>query len=223
MTKPFIDNSKSSACCITKQSKSYADFIILDINLVFCIVFTPSVNPTIPFPLSKPNSVILVPSRFFVSVAVGRIFIFDLSRPRLFKKSTIDTLSITGDVFGIVTTEVTPPASAALLNVLKFSLYSNPGSPTKTRISTIPGNIYFSFKSINFSLDGILFLLTFLPIASIFPFSLTIKPPSSSNELRGSTIFAFKKYFFFIIHKIFLSKPFLQLLLTQLVLLLHFY
>ena len=52
------------------------------------------------------------------------MFILDLSLPLLFKKSTIDTLSITGDVFGIVTTDVTPPARAASLNVLKFSLYS---------------------------------------------------------------------------------------------------
>ena len=39
-------------------------------------------------------------------------------------KSTIETLSIIGLVLGIVTTDVTPPASAAWLNVRKFSLYS---------------------------------------------------------------------------------------------------
>ena len=84
----------------------------------------PSVKPIIPFFCNKPNSVIFVPSRFFVREAVGNILIFDLSLPLLFRKSTIETLSITGIVFGIVTTEVTPPESAALLNVLKFSLYS---------------------------------------------------------------------------------------------------
>ena len=66
----------------------------------------------------------LLPSVFLVNEAVGKILIFDLSLPLLFKKSTIETLSITGLVFGIVTTEVTPPDKAALLNVLKFSLYS---------------------------------------------------------------------------------------------------
>ena len=65
-----------------------------------------------------------MPSTFFVREAQGKIFILDLSLPLLFKKSTIDTLSITGSVFGIVTTEVTPPDKAALLRVLKFSLYS---------------------------------------------------------------------------------------------------
>ena len=123
-----------------------------------------------------------VPSRFFVKDAVGNIFIFALSLPLLFKKSTIETLSITGSVLGIVTTDVTPPDNAASLKVLKFSLYSNPGSPTKTLISTIPGIMYFSFRSIYFSLDGILFVLTFFPTASIFPFSPTIKPPISSIE-----------------------------------------
>ena len=66
----------------------------------------------------------LVPSIFLVRAALGKTFILDLSLPRLFKKSTIETLSIIGSVLGIVTTEVTPPARAALLSVLKFSLYS---------------------------------------------------------------------------------------------------
>ena len=57
-------------------------------------------------------------------------------------------------------------SNAALLKVLKFSLYSKPGSPTKTLISTNPGNIYFPFRSITLSRDGILFVLTFLPTAS---------------------------------------------------------
>ena len=38
------------------------------------------------------------------------------------------------------------------------------------------------FKSIYFSLEGILFVFTFLPTASIFPFSPTINPPISSIE-----------------------------------------
>ena len=41
------------------------------------------------------------------------MLIFDLSRPLLLIKSTIETLSIIGAVFGIVTTEVTPPDNAA--------------------------------------------------------------------------------------------------------------
>ena len=59
----------------------------------------------------------LVPSIFCVREAHGKIFIFDLSLPLLFKKSTIETLSITGSVLGIVTTEVTPPDKA---HYLKF-------------------------------------------------------------------------------------------------------
>ena len=138
------------------------------------------------------------PSVFTVNAAVGKIFILDLSLPLLLRKSTIETLSITGFVLGIVTTDVTPPDKAASLKVLKFSLYSKPGSPTNTRISTKPGNICFPFKSITFSRDGMLLVFTFLPTASILPFSPIINPPVSFNELYGSIIFAFIKYFFFI-------------------------
>ena len=91
---------------------------------VTSVVTMPNTDPIIPLLCSKPNSVILIPSIFFVSAALGKTLILDLSLPRLFKKSTIETLSIIGSVFGIVTTDVTPPASAALLKVLKFSLYS---------------------------------------------------------------------------------------------------
>ena len=88
------------------------------------IVLTPSVKAIIPFLANNPNSVMLVPSIFCVRDAQGNIFILDLSLPLLFKKSTIETLSIIGFVFGMVTTDVTPPDNAALLRVLKFSLYS---------------------------------------------------------------------------------------------------
>ena len=111
------------------------------------------------------------------------MLIFDLSLPLLFRKSTIETLSIIGSVFGMVTADVTPPDNAALLKVLKFSLYSYPGSPTKTRISTNPGKIYFPFKSISFSLLGKLLVLTFFPMASTLPSSLMISPPISLTEL----------------------------------------
>ena len=124
-----------------------------------------------------------VPSVFFVSAAHGKILIFDLSLPLLFKKSTIETLSIIGSVFGIVTTDVTPPDKAALLKVLKFSLYSYPGSPTKTLISTNPGKMYLPFKSIGFSLVGRLLVFTFFPMASMLPSSLIISPPISLIEL----------------------------------------
>ena len=100
----------------------------------------------------------------------------------------METLSITGCVFGIVIADVTPPDNAALLNVLKFSLYSKPGSPTKTLMSTKPGKICLPDKSINFSLEGILFLFTFFPTASILPSSLIISPPNSSKEFLGSII-----------------------------------
>ena len=140
-------------------------------------------NAIIPLPCKRPNSVMFVPSVFFVKEAHGKIFIFDLSLPLLFRKSTIETLSIIGSVLGIVTTEVTPPESAALLNVLKFSLYSYPGSPTKTLMSTNPGKICLPFKSIGLSLLGKLFIFTFFPMASIFPSSLIIRPPFSFIEL----------------------------------------
>ena len=73
-----------------------------------------------PFFDNSPNSVISFPSMFLVSVAAGKIFMPDLSLSLLKIKSTIDTLSITGLVFGIETTDVTPPESAALLKLLKF-------------------------------------------------------------------------------------------------------
>ena len=47
----------------------------------------------------------------------------------------------------------------------------------------MPGNMYFPFKSITFSLDGMLLVFTFFPTASIFPFSPIIIPPISFKEL----------------------------------------
>ena len=99
---------------------------------------------------------------------------------------TLSNAALSGGVTSVVTmvtTDVTPPDNAALLKVLKFSLYSYPGSPTKTLISTIPGNIYLPFKSVGFSLVGKLFVFTFFPIASIFPSSPIINPPFSFMEL----------------------------------------
>ena len=55
---------------------------------------------------------------FLVSAAKGYILIIDLSLALLLIKSSVDTLSITGSVLGIVTTEVTPPERAASLKVL---------------------------------------------------------------------------------------------------------
>ena len=54
--------------------------------------------------------------------------------------------------------------------------------PGLVDISTKPGNIYFPFKSIGFSLEGKLFVFTFFPIASILPSSPTISPPFSLIE-----------------------------------------
>ena len=51
--------------------------------------------------------------------------------------------------------------------------------------------------------------------ACLSAFSPIIKPPISSIEFLGSIIFAFKKYCFFIIHKIILNRPFLQQHLIQ--------
>ena len=116
---------------------------------------------------------------FLVKVAVGNILIEALSLPLRFKKSTIETLSITGDVFGIETTEVTPPDKAAPLKVLKFSLYSYPGSPTKTFISTMPGIKTLFFKSILVAAAGKFPFVTFFPTALIRPFEPIIKPPTS--------------------------------------------
>ena len=143
------------------------------------MVLIPSVKATIPFLLRRPNSVICFPSVFLVKLADGNILILDLSLPLLFKKSTIETLSITGDVFGIETTDVTPPDKAALLKVLKFSLYSYPGSPTKTLISTMPGIRICFFKSILSTELGKFPLATFFPTALIKPFESIINPPTS--------------------------------------------
>ena len=85
-----------------------------------------------------------------------------------------------GLVFGIVTIEVTPPASAALVRVLKFSLYSNPGSPTKAFMSTTPGIATFPFKSIFSENLEASEIFVFFPIDFIFPFSLIIILPISS-------------------------------------------
>jgi len=113
-------------------------------------------------------------------------------------KSNIEPLSITGIVFGIVTTEVTPPDRAASLKVLKFSLYSKPGSPTKTLISTIPGIEILPLQSIISQSFGTLFLVTFFPIAFIFPLSSIKIPPTSSILFCGSIILVLINSFVFI-------------------------
>ena len=71
----------------------------------------------------------------------------------------------------------------------------------------MPGNICLPLRSVIFSREGILFLLTFFPIASILPFSSIINPPFSLILFLGSTMSAFKKYCFFI-RKKFLDMPF---------------
>ena len=126
------------------------------------------------------------------------------------RKSTIETLSITGEVLGIETTDVTPPDKAALLSVLKFSLYSKPGSPTKTLISTIPGIKTFFLRSILSAPEGMLPLATFFPTSFIWPLESIINPPISSILFLGSIILAFIKYFSFInyFYKKFLNMPF---------------
>ncbi len=111
-------------------------------------------------------------------------------------------------MLGIDTTDVTPPDKAALLKVLKFSLYSKPGSPINTFISTIPGIKTFPFKSIFSALAGIFPFLTFFPTALILPFSSTIKPPISSRFCDGSITLAFIKYFSFIVCNTVLNMPF---------------
>ena len=78
----------------------------------------PSVKPMAPLSFNNPNSVISFPSKFFVKEAKEWILIKDLSRALLLIKSNVGTSSITGSVFGIVTTEVTPPEIAAWLKVL---------------------------------------------------------------------------------------------------------
>ena len=124
-------------------------------------------------------------------------------------KSTIETLSIMGFVFGIVTIDVTPPAKAAWLRVLKFSLYSYPGSPTKAFISTNPGIKILSFKSIiSASLLASVFF-TFFPIAFTFPLSFKIKEPFSSMLCDGSIILALIKIFSFIYLQYFFKQAIL--------------
>ena len=93
-------------------------FPILNKRLRDYVRAVPSKLKVDPLFFKRPNSHIFVPSASFVKVAVGNIFIFDLSRPLLWMKSTIDTLSITGLVLGIVTTDVIPPAKAASLKDL---------------------------------------------------------------------------------------------------------
>ena len=52
-----------------------------------------------------------------------------------------------GDVLGISNTEVTPPNTADLLPLSKFSFFVLPGSLKCTCVSTIPGKIDKPFAS----------------------------------------------------------------------------
>src|SRR3954468_5807282 len=62
-----------------------------------------------------------------------------VSRARRITKSTVAELSITGEVSGWQMMVVMPPAAAAWLAEAKVSRWLAPGSPTKARISIIPG------------------------------------------------------------------------------------
>ncbi len=62
-----------------------------------------------------------------------------MSRARRWMKSTMAGSSTTGSVSGCSTTEVTPPAAAALAADFSVSLGSEPGSPVLTLRSTRPG------------------------------------------------------------------------------------
>ena len=83
----------------------------------------------LPFSTSGPdNSVTISATKNQLTISIGDPGITADSITENVSGSPLTlgfgTLSITGEVFGIETTDVTPPDNAALLNVLKFSLYS---------------------------------------------------------------------------------------------------
>ena len=78
-------------------------------------LLSPSVKATAPAALSRPISVISLPSRPLVSAAIGCTCTIAVSRARRSTKSTVAGSSITGEVLGWQMMVVTPPAAAAWL------------------------------------------------------------------------------------------------------------
>src|SRR5674476_635318 len=107
----------------------------------FVTLLSPSVKATAPAALSRPISVISLPSKPLVSAAIVWTCTIAVSRARRSTKSTVAGSSITGEVSGWQTIVVTPPAAAAWLAEAKVSRWPAPGSPMKARMSTKPGAI----------------------------------------------------------------------------------
>src|SRR5215813_9518490 len=150
-------------------------------------LLAPSVKATAPAALSRPISVISLPSNPLVIAAIGCTCTIALSRARRSTKSTVAGLSIGGDVSGWQITVVTPPAAAAWLAEASVSRLASPGSPMKARISIRPGAISLPRQSITSVPSG-------TPAAPMPFFASRMRPsamnksPTMSRLRVGSTI-----------------------------------
>jgi len=151
-----------------------------------------SVKATAPASVKRPNSVISLPSRFLVRAAMIATCTPAVSRARRVMKSTRAASSMTGDVLGMTTMVVTPPAAAASLALASVSRCSSPGSPVKTRMSTRPGASTCPWQSIVSMPDGVPCAKRWLPRSRMRPFSTSTAPLVSRPD-AGSTRRAFMK------------------------------
>src|SRR5690606_40022743 len=157
----------------------------------FLIVWRPSVKATAPASRRRPNSVISRPASPLVIAAAGKMLTTAVSRAVRSTNSTRATSSMTGCVSGIITSEVTPPAAAAMLAEAMVSRCSAPGSPMKTRVSTRPGMMVRPVQSTTVAPSGAPWLSASLPAAAIFvPWTTTV--PISSMLREGSTMRAWE-------------------------------
>src|SRR6266566_9034783 len=80
------------------------------------------------------------PARFFEIAPVGKTVTHAVAAARSLIHAIVLGLSATGDVFGMQTTVVNPPAAAARAPESIVSLWLNPGSRRCTCMSIKPGH-----------------------------------------------------------------------------------
>ena len=108
-------------------------------TLASAMAWSPSVRATAPASSRNCCSVISAPLRPLVNAPMAWTRTGETSRARASANCTSAGSSSGGSVSGWATKVVIPPAAAASPAERKLSRCRAPGSPTKTRMSTMPG------------------------------------------------------------------------------------
>jgi len=154
------------------------------ISSLFCTQRPSSVIATTPACLSEPIGASSSPIRPFEIVPVGNTFTHATSAARSRIHAIVPGLSAAGEVFGMQTMVVNPPAAAARAPVSIVSFQPNPGSRRCTWRSISPGATTNPVASITSASEPFAF-------AAIFPSTMN-RSPTSSRWFAGSMIRPFR-------------------------------